>query len=177
MHNSFQDKQFSISPPVFNLFFYFLDQRLQRDGPIITNICPIFLASHDKLEKLIDTTHCIIPKANCSDWDLKYRKFDGTCNNLEHPLWGAANVPFNRIIKAKYWDTEGYGEPYGLPGQESGVDLPSPHLISERYIKRRTKDRKNGDFTHMMMQWGQFLDHDITFTAESEGSARCAFPR
>jgi peroxidase len=164
---------------VSSAFFLFLDQRLQTGGPIITNLSPKSLASHDKLAELINATHCVIPKANCSDHDFhsKYRTFDGTCNNLQHPLWGAASVPFNRIIKAKYWDTEGCGEPHGFPGQLLAAPLPSPHLISKRYVKHRKPGNRGGTFSHMMMQWGQFLDHDITFTAESEGSEHCALPR
>lgn len=159
---------------------FFLDQRLQSGGPVITKLSPISLASHDKLEKLINATHCVIPKANCSDvkFHSQYRTFDGTCNNLEHPLWGAANVPFNRMIKAKYWDTEGFGEPYGFPGQLlPEPKLPSPHLISNRYVNHRKPGNREGKFSHMMMQWGQFLDHDITFTAETEGSKHCGLPR
>ena len=157
---------------------FFLDQRLQSAGAIITNLSPISLASHDKLAELINATHCVIPKANCSDVNFhsRYRTFDGTCNNLQHPLWGAANVPFKRIIKAKYWDTEGFGEPYGFPGQSMTL-LPSPHLISKRYVSHRKPGNRRGTFSHMMMQWGQFLDHDLTFTAESEGSDHCALPR
>lgn len=28
----------------------------------------------------------------------KYRRFDGLCNNVEHPTWGAAMTPFQRLI-------------------------------------------------------------------------------
>ena len=82
------------------------------------------------------------------------------------------------MIKAMYWDTEGFGEPYGFPEQLlPEPKLPSPHLISNRYVNHRKPGNREGQFSHMMMQWGQFLDHDITFTAETEGSEHCGLPR
>lgn len=146
---------------------------------LITKLSPIVLASRDKLAELINATHCVIPVANCSNqrFHSKYRTFDGTCNNLNNTLWGAANIPFKRMVKAKYWDADGLGEPYGFPGQLRVASLPSPHWISKRYVNHRTSGDRGGKFSLMMMQWGQFLDHDLTFTAESDGSEHCALPR
>ena len=41
---------------------------------------------------------------NCSDmcFHRKYRTFDGTCNNLLHPMWGASLTPFNRLLSPVY---------------------------------------------------------------------------
>ena len=40
--------------------------------------------------------------------------------------------------------------------------LPSPRLISGALISH--EDRPNRDYTLLLMQWGQFIDHDITHT-------------
>lgn len=42
-------------------------------------------------------------------YHLMYRTLDGTCNNLEKPMRGAAFRPFNRHFPAQYDD--GKGEP------------------------------------------------------------------
>jgi len=34
----------------------------------------------------------------------KYRTFNGSCNNLRIPTWGAANTPFIRLLNAEYRD-------------------------------------------------------------------------
>lgn len=41
---------------------------------------------------------------NCSDmcFHTKYRTIDGTCNNLQHPMWGASLIGFRRILKPIY---------------------------------------------------------------------------
>jgi hypothetical protein len=45
-----------------------------------------------------------VSTVNCEQ--TNYRSYDGVCNNLEHPLWGAANTPFRRILPARYGDGE-----------------------------------------------------------------------
>lgn len=34
----------------------------------------------------------------------RYRQYNGLCNNLEHPYWGAALTAFRRMIPADYAD-------------------------------------------------------------------------
>ena len=77
-------------------------------------------------------------------------------------------------IAAKYYDIDGLSDPIGFPNLPEAPDLPSPHQISEQFfILEKTSEAKSGDFSHMLMQWGQFIDHDLTFTAESEGGHHC----
>ena len=33
-----------------------------------------------------------------------YRSFDGSCNNLDYPWWGAWNTPYKRILRPAYDD-------------------------------------------------------------------------
>ncbi|CAI9598021.1 unnamed protein product, partial [Staurois parvus] len=41
---------------------------------------------------------------NCSNmcFHQKYRTHDGTCNNLQHPMWGASLTAFERLLKSVY---------------------------------------------------------------------------
>ena len=42
--------------------------------------------------------------ADCRDmcYHHKYRTFDGTCNNLQHPMWGASLIPLKRMLHPVY---------------------------------------------------------------------------
>ena len=112
-----------------------------------------------------------------------YRTIDGTCNNLQQPLQGAANTPFQRLIPSFYED--GIEAPTGrlqakrtVAGSSSQImnigpfdpPIPSARLISQSVIR----DRENNElpFTHILMQWGQFLDHDMDLSPELEGTCQ-----
>ncbi|OON20288.1 immunoglobulin domain protein, partial [Opisthorchis viverrini] len=156
---------------------------------------------------------------------LRYRSIDGACNNFNHPRWGAALVPFKRLLPPQY--ENGVNTPIGWTPTRLyfGYPKPSARIVSvallgnatligrhttrlrqmveweeqraqqkEYYknmsttddesssnsLKRRFElarnntqefERKYGQFfdeddkySGMLMQWGQFLDHDLDFT-------------
>lgn len=43
-----------------------------------------------------DATFCGNISLTCEDY--KYRSYDGSCNNLEHPWWGTAYSPYRRVV-------------------------------------------------------------------------------
>ena len=45
--------------------------------------------------------------------------------------------------------------------------LPSPRQLSSALISH--EDRPDNEFTLLLMQWGQFVDHDITHTPLMKG--------
>ncbi|KAM9296522.1 peroxidasin-like [Gastrophryne carolinensis] len=110
---------------------------------------------------------------NCSDicFHQHYRTFDGTCNNLRHPLWGASLTAFQRLLKPEYQN--GFNLPRGLGvSDEFGVlPLPLPRLVSTTMIGTETIT-PDAQFTHMLMQWGQFLDHDLDQTVPALSMSR-----
>lgn len=94
---------------------------------------------------------------NCSDvcYHRRYRTLDGTCNNIRHPLWGAAITPFGRLLDADY-DND-----LSLPRGWTRV-LPSPRQITQSALSSHGRQiREDSHFTLMLMQIGQFLDHDL----------------
>ncbi|XP_053365553.1 peroxidasin [Clarias gariepinus] len=109
---------------------------------------------------------------NCSDicFHQKYRSHDGTCNNLQHPMWGASLTAFERLLKSVY--DNGFNLPRGATERRhNGFPLPLPRLVSTTMIGTETitpDDR----YTHMLMQWGQFLDHDLDSTVVSLSQSR-----
>ena len=49
--------------------------------------------------------------------------------------------------------------------KEAKVELPSARLVTTTFFNYMTAMQKaDGQHTHMLTQWGQFLDHDITLT-------------
>lgn len=40
----------------------------------------------------------------CPAASRRYRTHDGTCNNIRHPRWGAAQMPFHRFLSPEYAD-------------------------------------------------------------------------
>ncbi|XP_067656798.1 peroxidase-like [Haliotis asinina] len=97
-------------------------------------------------------------RASSCDGSETYRTPDGSCNNVKNRLWGAAGVPLRRTLTPVYAD--GVGTPRTLA--VSGAPLPHPRVISNHvHFEKSFLSNKN---TIMVMQWGQFIDHDITGT-------------
>jgi len=110
---------------------------------------------------------CPRDQIKCSD--SKYRSFEGVCNHLKQSHLGSRNTPYARLISPAYG---GFYLPRGVTSysEESGYhsNLPSPRLISERICVEGKEDETESRMnTHMMMQWGQFIDHDMLSTSGS----------
>jgi len=87
-----------------------------------------------------------------------YRTIDGTCNNPKNPDLGSTSQAFKRVIPAVYGD--GVFLPR-LNGKDN-TPLPSARLISTTlHTNTESLAQKS---TVLVMQWGQFVDHDLTGT-------------
>ena len=105
------------------------------------------------------------------------RRIDGKCNNLknqETKNWGATATGMRRLASPAY----------GEPGKSSlhqprKVETSSRYMITFLQVNVSPREVSNAmhktqgatklstkGFTHMAMQFGQFLDHDITLTPE-----------
>ena len=100
-------------------------------------------------------------EASCSDscFHSRYRSLDGTCNNLDRPLQGAANTPFLRLMQPVYED--GLGLPVGWSGGKPSARQVSRSLLHADIVQ------PSENLTHMLMQFGQFLDHDLDLAPSS----------
>ncbi|XP_078053367.1 uncharacterized protein LOC144478888 isoform X2 [Augochlora pura] len=90
----------------------------------------------------------------------KYRTFDGSCNSRMQQ--GASMTPYRRVLPPKYAD--------GLEAPRrsaTGEELPSAREVSLKVHKPAPST--NPRFTVMLAVYGQFLDHDITATAITQG--------
>ena len=127
------------------------------------------IVSPEHITLLANQSGCTAHKRepNCSDicFHKKYRTADGSCNNLKHPMWGAALTPFSRLLSPIY--ENGFNTPIGWNNTNR---LPSARSVSLGIISS-VNITDDDEFTHMLMQWGQFVDHDLDFTVSSPSTA------
>uniref|UniRef100_A0A182PUT0 Heme peroxidase 1 n=1 Tax=Anopheles epiroticus TaxID=199890 RepID=A0A182PUT0_9DIPT len=102
--------------------------------------------------------------SNCPN--APYRTFDGTCNNLQNPSWGAANTLFARLIPAKYSD--GKSQP---PLAKDGSELPSARLLSVEVFEEGVQN--SPEFSLLNMQFGQIVAHDMALTRGVRDQVPC----
>ena len=100
-----------------------------------------------------------------------FRLMNGECNNVNEPRLGRAQTSFSRFFPAEYED--GIWQP--RTKALSGDPLPSARLVSERVVT--TSPQLDPWRSLSVMQWGQFLNHDMistaAFTLENGGGLRC----
>ena len=130
-----------------------------------------WLPSEEIMDTLCNELLCKGPIPNCNFPTInKFRTIDGTCNNLKKQTMGAAFTPFSRILPAVYED--GIAQPIGFEqtfilNQPFSPVRPSPRVISLKVIQRLDRNIDQPGATLMLMQWGQFLDHDYAYLIES----------
>ena len=128
--------------------------------------------SPSSLAEIYQAVECdeFLPHPNCDRRSLFVRNIDGTCNNLIFQTHGATFDIFSRLLPANYED--GIDEPRGFKQPNPfQPPLPSARLISRVIHQNDDKPLtlanvdENG-LTHLVMQWGQFIDHDTTYLIE-----------
>ncbi|XP_078592324.1 eosinophil peroxidase-like [Branchiostoma floridae x Branchiostoma japonicum] len=130
------------------------------------------LISPEQLNTIASLSGCArsVTRVNCSSDCLssKYRTIDGTCNNRENPLWGSSLTPFKRFLPPIYENQ--WNEPVGWnkSREYNGFTLPSVRHVSNK-LMTTAQNVDDPDYTHMLTQWGQFLDHDTDLTATAVG--------
>ncbi|XP_029452734.1 thyroid peroxidase [Rhinatrema bivittatum] len=102
----------------------------------------------------------------------KYRLITGACNNRVHPRWGASNTALARWLPPVYED--GISQPKGWNPSllYSGFQLPLVREVTRKVIHASNKAVTNDDlYSHIIIEWGQYIDHDIAFTPQSTSRA------
>ena len=148
------------------------EELFQRPGSLLRPEEIGELFEESECGELIKAPSCRFPTVN------RFRTINGTCNNLLNPILGAASTAFSRLTPPLYEDgiSSLRGTLQAMSGEKKEDSImnigpfvppnPSPRQISETVILNVTQDEL--PFTHLLMQWGQFLDHDLDLGPELE---------
>lgn len=85
-----------------------------------------------------------------------FRTPDGRCNNAHHDRWGAAGAPMQRLLAPAYEDGIWAPRQHGVGGRA----LPNARTVSRELF--RDVDRPHLRHNLLLMQFGQFLTHDVS---------------
>jgi len=88
----------------------------------------------------------------CNKHDFKYRRPDGSCNNLQSPFLGQSEQPYRRLLARNK-----------RVSCSRGSGLPNPRLAS-RLLTVRSEADATREVTMNIMLWGQMIDHDLMLT-------------
>ena len=129
-----------------------------NNSPIARSNLNIFKETCQKLNtELTKKPECAAPVCNIS---APYRTISGCCNNIAITNLGSAHTPFDRLMPSEYSDN------ISLPrGGMNPSKLPNPRVVSSA-IHRVQETEPKPPISLMVMQFGQFLDHDMTLTPE-----------
>ncbi|XP_055378911.1 peroxidase-like [Condylostylus longicornis] len=140
--------------------FYSISTQYNPFGPYANSISSPF-ASPTNAQPLTAPQpsggiQCAAPPFTCPK--SPYRTFDGSCNNLQNPVLGAAMTRYSRLLSAKYGDGQ------STPTRSvTGEDLPNARLVS--LVVFGEEDVPDPEFTLHNMQWGQIITHDMSMQA------------
>jgi len=104
--------------------------------------------------------------------NLQYRSFSGCGNNiLSNTNFGRLSSPLKRLLVPEYED--GVGEPKSVSVVDKLTPLPNPRKIStvihsgSGNNNKTSVNKDSKPHSLALMQWGQFLSHDLSSTAFS----------
>ncbi|KAK4325864.1 hypothetical protein Pmani_003568 [Petrolisthes manimaculis] len=105
----------------------------------------------------------------------RYRSLSGRCNNLQHPHLGTSGQPMPRILPPVY----DFSLMRTLSITGSSL-LPNPRVVSLRLrqVSPQGPTHHSPSLNLLLMQFGQFIDHDLSVFAEinefgREGEKKC----
>lgn len=102
-------------------------------------------------------------------FELDWRSYDGSANNLSHPDWGKINTALLRKADSAYAD--------GISSLATrGPNNPNPRVVSNNICKNIGDIPNSLRLTDMCWIWGQFLDHEIDLTESGAETADIVTP-
>jgi len=95
------------------------------------------------------------------------RTIDGSGNNLQNSNWGAAHTQLKRLTTVAY--TDGIESP-------AGTLRPNPRTISNTLFAQDSLLNDPLNLSDFVWAFGQFIDHDISLTGDSNENAFVQVP-
>ncbi|XP_015219225.2 eosinophil peroxidase-like isoform X1 [Lepisosteus oculatus] len=130
------------------------------------------LLTDDDLNTLVRLTGCAARtrSPSCFTTPLvdKYRTITAVCNNKKNPRLGSSNTPFARWLPPEY--ENGLFTPRGWDPTKlvNGRLLPLVREVSNKILSTHNEDVEHDTvYTHLLVIFGQWTDHDLTFTPMS----------
>ncbi|XP_064114105.1 chorion peroxidase-like [Macrobrachium nipponense] len=145
-----------------------LAQRLDLPLPDAVRVLTGIHVNPELCREILRRGNCVdFPEPSPCNSTHPYRRIDGSCNNLQNPKWGQSNRPFVRLHHPFY--ENGIDSMRG-EGRTGPNRLPSPRTVSFNLfvLGGNGTSRPYPNANLLTMQFGQFLDHDITFTPETQ---------
>nr|XP_020506368.1 eosinophil peroxidase-like [Labrus bergylta] len=130
------------------------------------------LLSEEDLEFIAKLTGCSArtrpPSCKTTPNLDEYRTAPSVCNNRKNTRWGSSNIPFARWLDAEYQDDTSLPKGWDPAVKVNKNFLPLVREVSNQIMKTKTSDLKDDPlFTHLLTIFGQWTDHDLTFTPHS----------
>ncbi|MFT6319866.1 MAG: hypothetical protein ACJAT4_000783 [Granulosicoccus sp.] len=95
------------------------------------------------------------------------RTIDGSENNLQNSDWGAAHTQLKRFTTVAYAD--GIESP-------AGTSRPNPRMISNTLFAQDSLLNEPSNLSDFIWSFGQFIDHDLSLTGDSNENALIPVP-
>uniref|UniRef100_A0A3B4VC03 Eosinophil peroxidase-like n=1 Tax=Seriola dumerili TaxID=41447 RepID=A0A3B4VC03_SERDU len=130
------------------------------------------LISEEDLEVVADLTGCSprhrVPSCKTTPNLDKFRTASSTCNNRENTRWGSSNIPFTRWLPAEYEDGTSLPKGWNPKLRVNKHFLPLVREVSNQILRTANSDVESDPlYTHLVTIFGQWTDHDLTFTPHS----------
>uniref|UniRef100_A0A3Q3ITN6 Uncharacterized protein n=1 Tax=Monopterus albus TaxID=43700 RepID=A0A3Q3ITN6_MONAL len=131
------------------------------------------------VENLLQVTGCSaeLQKPSCQSDCLshRYRSITGECNNRQHPRWGAANIPYSRWLPPEYEDVWGAPRGWDLEHTYHNISLPPVRVQQQHSVivlfTHNDDISLDSGLSHLLVEWGQWIDHDMVLTPQSPSTA------
>ncbi|KAK5878906.1 hypothetical protein CesoFtcFv8_024270 [Champsocephalus esox] len=127
------------------------------------------LLSEEDLHKLSNITGCAsqvaFPSCRTTPNLNTYRTATSVCNNIKNPRLGSSNTPFARWLPAEYDDAISQPKGWDRTRRFNNFLLPLVRQVSNNILSTTDAGVVNDlEYTHMVTMFGQWNDHDLTFT-------------
>ncbi|KAM9320316.1 myeloperoxidase-like [Gastrophryne carolinensis] len=131
----------------------------------------LFAAGHvltpEQKETIAQLTGCAyqnLPKVcNISP----YRSITGECNNRFKPMLGASDTGLKRLLPPEYEDRVYLPRGWTESRLINEYPLPLAREVSNLVVNASSSVTLDPNRSDMFMHWGQFLDHDLTFSPDT----------
>ncbi|KAA0711650.1 Thyroid peroxidase [Triplophysa tibetana] len=162
-----ETQDISKAAEIFHMTLRLLKEKTNKRHKRSGNVSDLF--SVEEVKRMVKLSGCVgvSQLITCTE-DRKYRSISGVCNNRQNPLWGAANTALTRWLPAEYEDDETQPKGWNTGRQYNGFQLPLVRDVSVKVMHSSSAPvLKDHEYSQMLVDWGQYIDHDISFTPQT----------